>query len=58
MNKPEYVEEHKRMEEELRCLSVKYVRLLDKYNKSVEQLAILSNIDIDQIEIPEHIYDN
>lgn len=49
MNKPENVEEHQRMEEELRCYSIKYVRLLDKYNKGSEKLAIVSKTRLPEI---------
>lgn len=33
-------------------MSIKYVRLLDKYNKSTEKLALASNTEIPQVDIP------
>lgn len=45
------------MEEELRVLSIKYVRLLDQYNKSTEKLALASHTEIPDLTIPEDIYD-
>lgn len=34
LSRPENMKENQRLEEELRVYSIKYVRLLDKYNKS------------------------
>jgi hypothetical protein len=51
------LKEHVRAEEELRVYSIKYVNLLNKYNKVTENLALLSNSEIPEIIIPEEIYD-
>lgn len=45
------------MEEELRALSIRYVRLLDQYNKSTEKLEISANTELPQIIVPEDFYD-
>ena len=45
------------MEEELRVLSIKYVRLLDQYNKKKKKLALASHTEIPDLTIPENIYD-
>lgn len=54
---PKDLAEHQRMEEELRALSIRYVRLLDQYNKSTEKLALAANTEMPNFEIPEDIYD-
>lgn len=54
---PENAEENQRLEEELKSYSIRYVRLLDQYNKSAEKLAIIEKTQLPDVEFPEDVYD-
>ena len=49
--------EHARLQEELRACSTRYVKLLEKYNKVTDQVAVSSNVQEPTLHIPEQIYD-
>lgn len=50
---PESFQEHLRLEEELRVYSIKYVKILDKFNKITEKQAMSSNTSEPNVFIPE-----
>lgn len=43
VREPESLSENQKLEEELRVYSIKYMKLLEKYNRGTEQLAMVSN---------------